>query len=146
MAYRVGRGIALLFHDLSTRRWVSVQQHAPAALYLPRKTRYPFYRRLGGPQGRSERTESLVPTGIRSRTAHYLAQSLYRLSYPAHNLQSSAEFKERVEVDLYSISDIFVVSCRVYFTFPFTLFEATESGKQKCGNRQRARRQYMLLT
>ena len=32
------------------------------------KTWYPFYRRLGGPQGRSGRTENLVPTGIRSRT------------------------------------------------------------------------------
>ena len=30
-------------------------------------TRYPFYRRLGGPQGRSGRVENLVPTGIRSR-------------------------------------------------------------------------------
>ena len=34
----------------------------------PGKTRYPFYRRLGGPQGRSGRAENLVPTGIRSRT------------------------------------------------------------------------------
>ena len=32
------------------------------------KTRYPFYRRLGGPQGRSGRAENLVPTGIRSQT------------------------------------------------------------------------------
>ena len=32
------------------------------------KTRYPFYRRLGGPQGRSVREKNLVPTGIRSRT------------------------------------------------------------------------------
>ena len=32
------------------------------------KTQYPFYRRLGGPQGRSGRAENLVPTGIRSRT------------------------------------------------------------------------------
>ena len=32
------------------------------------KTRYPLYRRLGGPQGRSGRAENLVPTGIRSRT------------------------------------------------------------------------------
>ena len=32
------------------------------------KTRYPFYRRLGGPQGRSGRAENLPPpTGIRSR-------------------------------------------------------------------------------
>ena len=34
----------------------------------PEKTRYPFYRRLGGPQSRSGRAENLVPTGIRSRT------------------------------------------------------------------------------
>jgi len=50
----------------------------------PGKTRYPFYRRPGGPQGRSGRVENLVPTGIRSRTVQPVAQSLYRLSYPAH--------------------------------------------------------------
>jgi len=33
----------------------------------PGKNRYPFYRRLGGPQVRSGRAENLVPTGIRSR-------------------------------------------------------------------------------
>ena len=47
---------------------MSGQQHAPAALYPPGKTRYPFYRRLGGPQGWSGRVENLVPTRIRSRT------------------------------------------------------------------------------
>ena len=36
----------------------------------PGKTRYPFYRRLGWPQGRSGRAENLVLTGIRSRTVH----------------------------------------------------------------------------
>ena len=50
----------------------------------PGKTRYPFYRRLGGPQGWSGRAEIHVPTGIRSRTFQPVAQSLYRLSYPAH--------------------------------------------------------------
>jgi len=34
---------------------------------LPEKTRYPFYRRLGRPQGRSGRAEKLILTGIRSR-------------------------------------------------------------------------------
>ena len=34
----------------------------------PGKDRYPFYRKLGGPQGRSGRAENLVPTGIRYRT------------------------------------------------------------------------------
>jgi len=44
---------------------VSVTSRPP----LPNgKTRYPFYRKLGGHQGRSGRVEILVPTGIRSRT------------------------------------------------------------------------------
>jgi len=30
-------------------------------------TGYPFYRRLGGPQGESGRAENIVPTGIRFR-------------------------------------------------------------------------------
>jgi len=34
----------------------------------PGKTLYPFYRRLGEPQGRYGRAENLIPTGIRSRT------------------------------------------------------------------------------
>ena len=36
--------------------------------YATGKSRYPFYRRLDGPQGRSGRAENFVPTGIRSRT------------------------------------------------------------------------------
>jgi hypothetical protein len=56
---RVGRGIALLFHARGTRRWVSGQGHAPAALYPRGKTRYPLYRRLGGPQGRSGRVREI---------------------------------------------------------------------------------------
>ena len=67
LAQRVGRGIAVLFHDRSTRRgeWSAAR---PGRTLPPGKTRYPFYRRLGGPQGRSGRAEYLVPTGIRSRT------------------------------------------------------------------------------
>ena len=82
MAQRVGRGIALLFHDRGTRRgeWSAV---LPGRTLPPGKTRYPFYRRLGGPQGWSGRTEILVPTGIRSRAVQPVAESLYRLSYRA---------------------------------------------------------------
>ena len=40
----------------------------PGRTLPPGKTRYPLYRRLGGPQGRSGRAENLIPTGIRSRT------------------------------------------------------------------------------
>jgi len=51
----------------------------PGRTLSPGKNRYPFYRRLGGPQGQSGRAENLV-----SRTIQPVAQSLYRLSYPAH--------------------------------------------------------------
>ena len=52
---------------------------------LPRgKTRYPLYRRLGGPQALSGRTENLALPGFDLRTVQPVAQSLYRLSYPAH--------------------------------------------------------------
>jgi len=40
----------------------------PGRILPPGKTRYPFYSKLGGPQGRSGRAENLFPTGIRSRT------------------------------------------------------------------------------
>jgi len=40
----------------------------PGRTLPPEKSRYPFYRRLSGPQGRSGQSESLVPTGIGSRT------------------------------------------------------------------------------
>ena len=56
----------------------------PCRTLPPGKTRYPLYRRLCGPQGRSGQAENLVPTGFRSRTVQPVAQSLYRLSYPAH--------------------------------------------------------------
>ena len=65
------------------RGWVEVQLYSSMTAALeggewsaartdrtlpPGKTRYPFYRRLGGPEGRSGWVENLVPTGIRSRT------------------------------------------------------------------------------
>ena len=49
------------------------------------KTRHPLYRRLGGPQGPSGRAENLAPPGFDPPTVQPVAQSLYILSYPAHN-------------------------------------------------------------
>ena len=47
---------------------VGGQRHAPAAL-PPGKTRYPLYRRLGGPQGRSGRVGKISPVpGFDPRT------------------------------------------------------------------------------
>jgi hypothetical protein len=64
MALRVSRGIALPFLDHGIRRGISGQQHAPTTLYPPGKTRYPLYRRLGGPQGWSGWAENLAPPGF----------------------------------------------------------------------------------
>ena len=99
MTQRLGRGIALLFHDHGIRRaeWSAAR---PARTLPPGKTRYPFYRRLGGPHGRSGRAENLVPTGIRSRTVQPIAQSLHRLSYPAHYMVSS--FQKRKLAKFYA--------------------------------------------
>ena len=51
VAQRVGRGIALLFHDRGTRSWVSGQQHAPAALYPRERLGTHFTGGWVGPQG-----------------------------------------------------------------------------------------------
>ena len=49
------------------------QRHAPAALPLW-KTRYPLYRRLGGPQGRSGQMRKISPPpGFDPRTFQPLA-------------------------------------------------------------------------
>ena len=47
MAQRVGRGIAVLFHDHGTRRVEWSAAHPGCTLALG-KTRYALYRRLGG--------------------------------------------------------------------------------------------------
>ena len=49
------------------------QRHAPAAL-PPGKTRFPLYRRLGEPQGRSERVQKISPQpGFDPRTVQPVA-------------------------------------------------------------------------
>jgi len=74
VAQRVGRGIAPLFHDSGTR-WGEWSATRTGRTLPPGKTRYSFYRRLVGPQGRSGRAENLVPTGIRSRTVQPVVSS-----------------------------------------------------------------------
>jgi len=60
----------------------------PGHTLPPGKTRYPFYRKLGGPQGRSGRGGNSRPhrDSIPDRPAH--SQSLYRLRYSAHTSTS----------------------------------------------------------
>jgi hypothetical protein len=57
----------------------------PGRTLPPGKTRYPLYRRLGGPQGRSGQCGISRLTGILSPDHPARSQSLYRLRYPVHN-------------------------------------------------------------
>ena len=61
------------------------QRHAPAALPSG-KTRYPLYRRLGGPQGRSGRVwKILPPPGFDPRTVQPVASRYTDWAIPAHH-------------------------------------------------------------
>jgi hypothetical protein len=83
-AQRGSRCIALLF-NLSAGWGVSGQRHAPAAL-TPVKTRYPLYRRLGVPQGRSGRLRKISPPPrFDPRTANALRVAIpTELPRPCH--------------------------------------------------------------
>ena len=65
-AHRGSRGIALPFLDHGTRRGEGSASR-PGRSLPPGKTRYPLYRRMSGPQGRSGQVRKISPpTGIRS--------------------------------------------------------------------------------
>ena len=67
VARRVGRGIALLFHDRGTRRG-RVVSSTSRPHFTPGKDLIPILREVCGPHGQSGRAENLVPTGILPRT------------------------------------------------------------------------------
>ena len=76
-AHRGSRSVALLFRDHDTRRG-GVVSIIPRPFFTPGKTRYPLYRRLGGPQGRPGQVRKISPpTGIRSPNRPSRRQSLY---------------------------------------------------------------------
>jgi hypothetical protein len=54
------------------RLWVGGQRHAPAALPTV-MTRYPLYRRLGGPQGRSARLRKVSDSIPRLSSLYWIA-------------------------------------------------------------------------
>jgi hypothetical protein len=70
---RGSRGIALPFHDHGTRRGEGSASPSGRSL-PPGKTRYPLYRRLGGPQGRSGQVRKMSPPpGFDPRTVKPVA-------------------------------------------------------------------------
>ena len=67
LAHRGSRGISLPFLGHGTRR-VEGSASRPGRSLPPGKTRYPLYRRLSGPQGRSGLAVNLTPPGFNPRT------------------------------------------------------------------------------
>ena len=56
-------------------------------LFTPGITRYPLYRRLGGPQGLSGRVRKISPTpGLDPRTVQLVANRYIDYAIPDHNL------------------------------------------------------------
>ena len=69
-AHRGSRGRALLFHDQGSEGSAS----RPGRSLPPGKTRYPLYRRLGGPQGRCGQVRKISPPpGFDPRTVQPVA-------------------------------------------------------------------------
>jgi len=91
------------------------QQHGPDRNLPPGKTRYPFYRRLGGPRaGLDTRKISSHRNSIPDRPAS--SQSLYRLSYPAHskqctNIKCPRQTKRNSEL----IVPLQIQGCTIYY-------------------------------
>jgi hypothetical protein len=83
-AHRRSRGIAPVFHDHDTRRGEGSASR-PGRSLPSWKTRYPLYRRLGGPQGRSGQVRKISPPpGFEPRTVQPVVSRIYRLRYPAN--------------------------------------------------------------
>ena len=65
--------------------WVSGQRHVTDN-FPPGQTRYPLYRRLVRPQGRSRRVQKISPPpGFYPRTVHSVASRYTDYVFPAHS-------------------------------------------------------------
>jgi len=106
--------MALFFHDGGIRRGEWSVARCGHTL-TPRKTQYPFYRRLGGPQGQSGQVENLVPTGIRSQTVQPVVSRYtdWATRFISENRELNPVYTEKlVDVDFHdSSSDCGLFSC-----------------------------------
>ena len=70
--------------------------------FTPRKEiRYPFYRRLSEPQGRSERVRKISPSPeFDPRTVQPVASHYTDWAIPAHNVNSVYNFIDRLRMSM----------------------------------------------
>jgi len=87
MAHRGSSGIALIFHDYSTRRGCGVSV-TPRPFFTPGKDPVLIVHEAGWAPGSVWiGAENLASTGIRAPDCPARSQSLYKLRNPAHNYQ-----------------------------------------------------------
>ena len=112
--------------------WVRGQRHTPAAL-TPEKSRYPLYRRPGGPQGRSgPKWKISPPPEFDPRTFQSVASRYTDWNIPAHGkvieekecilpagikteliLKSSRKYKDISDIESSEIRSIYYKHCQV---------------------------------
>ena len=108
-ALRESRGIALLCFQTSALEGGEGSASRPSRFLPLGKTRYPLYKRLGGPQGRSGRWKISPTQGLDRRTVQPIAQSLYLLSYPAHNKKvNNTKISSYIVPQLRSVCTVFL--------------------------------------
>ena len=90
----VGRGIALLFHDHGTKRGWMVSS-TPRPLFTPGKDPVPIVQEAGWALRPVRTGGKSRPTGIRSPDRPSRSQSLYWLSYSAHDLLHVMHMKDK---------------------------------------------------
>jgi len=83
VAQRVGRGIALLFHDHGTRRWWVVSS-TPRPHFTPGKDPVPILREAGWAPGSVWTDGKSRPHRNSNSDCPARSQSLYWLTYPVH--------------------------------------------------------------
>ena len=126
MTQRVGRGLALLFYDGSTRRG-SVVSSTLRPHFSHGKDPVPIVQEAGWAPGPVWTGGISRPTGIRSPDRPTLSHLLYQLSNPAHYLVCSCTHINIQYASVQSkISSPYVVCCCVllrkrvvYFLLPF---------------------------
>jgi len=93
-AHRGSRGIALPFRDHGTRRGEGSASRPHRSL-PPGNTRYPLYRRLGGPQGRSGQVRKISPPppGFDPRTVQPVASSYTDYATQPTHVMYTLQFK-----------------------------------------------------
>ena len=78
--------------------WGEGSAARPGPTLPPGKTRYPFYKRLGGPQGSSGQAENLVPTGIRFRTVQPVVSRYTRTDWATRPKDNIIVLKYNLEL------------------------------------------------